>query len=246
MRCYDKDSIFGNGLIIDYQLNEGAGVYVYDLSQNKITGTGVSLAAGNWVTVVNGVVPLMTLDLDGGADYVNLGTSTIFDSIATTNAITIEAVILCDSALLTHMVFGGWVTGTGGDGGYPQLMVDVGKLEWRPTQDTGETSIVESVTSINGALYHVVATYAESDKVARILINGGETEDKSVTLVCTNDTLRTLGAESAYIGTRYNQLTVGVENYFDGHIVFLRVWSRRLSDFEQKFLFKNARGVLGL
>ena len=250
MRNWYSDPIYSNDLVCDFQLNEGAGLatvgLVRDRSVNKLYGTLTNTELADWtlLTLPSGL-QIMTLDLDGTDEYIDLGTSAVWDVFATSNEITVEAVIESD-AVGADMIFAGHVTGTGGDACFPQLMINgSGYIEWRPTQDTGETSLVAGTSALQGSPHHIIARYEETNKVADIFIDGGETEYVSETLVCTNDTLQALGANTAQIGARDN-LGGAMENYFDGHILWLRVWSRRLTDQKSKQLFARANTILGI
>jgi len=185
--------------------------------------------------------------LDGTDEHIVLGTGAQWDVFATTDAITIEACVVPD-ATGADMIFAGYVTGTGGEACFPQVLIESsGYAEFRPTQDTGETSAVTGSTNLTGGVHHIIATFAESDDIADLLVDGGETEYATVTLSCTNDTLQTLGAENAYIGCRNNQGGgPALENYFDGHFLWLRVWSRRLPMRERMLLYRRANSILGL
>ena len=262
MRNYASDPILGNGLIFDIQFNQvmtdllagGGTVYLFDQGPNRIQATCVSFVAGTWAIETPGVTPIQTIDLDGTADYVNLGTGAAFDTIATTNAMTFEIVALPD-AIGTDMLMAGYVHGTGGQACYPQMLINgSGFVEFRPTQDTGVTVsvVIGSVNITAGTVHHITATFDESDNIAEILIDGGDTDSALATIVCANDTLPTLGAENFYIGTRWNQAIAGggvgatFENCFDGHIYWARMWNRRLSRRERLLLYERARTVLGL
>ena len=254
MRNIVRDPILGNGLIFDLAIKEVGADFIaaavnpplFDRGPNRIQAISDSFVGGTYVIETPGLYPVLTIDLDGTADYINLGTGAWFDTIATTNAMTFEAVVLPD-AVGSEMIMAGWVTGAGGAGGYPQLMINAsGYPEFRPTQDTGETSVViGSVDLTAGTVHHIVATFAESDNIARIRVDGGETDDANATIVCTNDVLLALGADSFYIGARDNN-GGAIENFFDGHVYWARMWNRRLSQREQDLLFTRARYVLGL
>ena len=250
MRNYYTDPIFGHGLVCDFQLNEGAGAatvgLVRDRSVNKLTGTLQNTEEADWVILTTpGGLQVMSLDLDGTDEYIDLGTDAVWDEFATTNEITVEAAIESD-ATGTDMIFAGYVTGTGGEACFPQLLINgSGYVEWRPTQDTGETSLVAGSTALQGSVHHLIARYEEVNKVADIFVDGGATEYASETLSCTNDTLQTLGANTVQFGARDN-LGGAMENYFDGHLLWLRVWSRRLSDKECSWVFSRANTILGI
>jgi len=254
MRNYYRDPILGNGLIFDLMIKEIGTDFIavavnpplFDRGPNKIQAVSDSFVAGTYVIETPGVVPILTVDLDGIADCINCGTGAWFDTIATTNAMTFEIVALPD-VVGTDMLMAGYVTGTGGQAGYPQMLIEgTGYVEFRPTQDTGETSVVTGSVAIHGGTpHHIITTFAESDNIAEILVDGGNTDEASVTIACTNDTLQTLGAENFWIGCRKNQLTV-TENFLDGHVFWARMWNRRLSRRERLLLYERARIVLGL
>ena len=254
MRNYAKDPILGNGLIFDISFDQamvdllagGGTTYLFDKGPNRIAATCVSFVAGTWAIETPGIIPIHTIDLDGTADQLTLGTNAAFDTIATTNEMTFEIVALPD-AVGTDTLMAGNVTGVGGQACYPQLMINgSGFVEFRPTQDTGETSIVATDVDVTaGVPHHIVATFAESDQIALISVDGDEFDSASATLSCTNNTLQTLAANDFYIGAR-NNTGGAIENFLDGHVFWAKMWNRRLTRRERILLFTRARDILGL
>ena len=255
MRNVADDPVLGSGLVLDFQANHvmpdllagGGTTYMFDRGPNRIQCTCVSFVAGTWVIETPGIYPIQTIDLDGTADYVTFGTGAWFE-LATNAApgVSYEIVALPD-AVGTSMLMAGFVTGTGGEAGFPQLLIEgTGYVEFRPTQDTGETSAVTGSVNITaGTVHHIVATFDETSKIAKIYVDNGETDSATETLICTNDTLVDLGADLFYIGARDNN-GGAVENFFDGHVYWARMWNRELPRREVGLLYERARTVLGL
>ena len=133
------------------------------------------------------------------------------------------------------------VDGTAGVAAFPQLLVDaLGMLLFRPCQDdSGAGAEVSSTPTVEtGAWKHVVAAYAKSDAIASLMVNGGT--EITGTMTGTTD-ITAPGAEPVYLGVRDNfDAGPAKENYFDGHMVLFRAWSRRLTAHERGVLYARA------
>ncbi len=237
MRSMYNDPILGEKLLCEILMQEGVGGYVRDASPNKMVG---ALTTPDWVAVTVGYNKIMTLDFVlANTDYVNLGTDAVWDDIATSDEITIEVVFYSDATLgSVQTVVASNVTGVGGNPAFPQLLIDTnGYLLFRPCADdaTAGTQVSSTPTAETAAWKHVVASYAKSDAVASMQINGAT--EITGTMTGTTD-LYAPGAENIYLGVRNNEGSA-LENYFDGHIALFRAWSRRLSARERLILYKR-------
>lgn len=252
MRSMYADPIIGVDLLCEFLLNEGAGGFVRDASPNKMVGT---LTTPDWVAVTLGYNKVMSLDfILANTDYVDLGTDAVWDDVARiqglemTDAVTFEVLFYSDAALGTvQTLFASQVDGTAGVAAFPQLLIDTnGYLLFRPCVDDGGAGdqVSSSPTVEVASWHHVVASYAKSDAVAALQVDGGT--EITGTMTGTTD-VTAPGANSVYLGVRQN-LDAGpaFENYFDGHIVLFRAWSRRLLPRERKTLFNRAQTKYGL
>lgn len=247
MRSMYADPILGESLLCEFLMTQGVGGYIRDASPNKMSGT---LVTPDWVIVAfGGYNRAMTLDFVlGNSDYVNLGTDAVWDDVATTDAVTFEVLYYSDATLGTvQTLFASQVDGTAGVAAFPQLLIDTnGYLLFRPcVDDSGAGKEVSSTPASEVAAWkHVVASYAKSDAVAAIQVNGGT--EITGTMTGTTD-VTAPGANSVYLGVRQN-LDGGpiLENYFDGHIALFRAWSRRLTAPERKALYNRAKTRFGI
>ncbi len=245
MRSLYADPILGVDLLCEFLLNEGVGGYIRDASPNKMSGV---LTTPDWVAVLLGYNKAMSLDFVlANTDYVDLGSDAVWDDVATSDAVTFEILFYSDASLgSVQTVFASQVDGTAGVAAFPQLLIDTnGYLLFRPCKDdAGAGAEVSSTPTVETASWkHVVASYAKSDAVATLQVDGG-TEITSTMTGITDVTAP--GANSVYLGVRQN-LDAGpaFENYFDGHIVLFRAWSRRLLARERKTLFNRAQAKYG-
>jgi len=241
MRSLYNDPILGNKLLCEFLVNEGAGGYIRDASPNKMSGT---LVTPDWVAATLAYNKAMSLDFVlANTDYVNLGTDAVWDDVAGTNdAITLEVLFYSDATLGTvQTLVASQVDGTAGVAAFPQILIDSnGYILFRPcVDDTGAGKEVSSTPTVQTAAWkHVVASYAKSDAVASMQINGGT--EITGTMTGTTD-ITAPGANSVYLGVRQNfDAGPAFENYFDGHMVLFRAWSRRLTVHERGMLYARA------
>lgn len=240
MRSLYNDPILGHDLLCEFLMNEGAGGYVRDVSPNKMSGT---LVTPDWVIETLAYNKVMSLDfILANTDYVNLGTDAVWDDVATSDEVTFEVLFYSDATLGTiQTVFASQVDGTAGIAAFPQLLIDTnGYLLFRPCQDdAGAGKEVSSTPTVETAAWkHVVLAYAKSDAVASMMVNGG-TEVTGTMTGITDVTAP--GANSVYLGVRQNfDAGPAFENYFDGHMVLFRAWSRKLTAHERGVLYARA------
>jgi len=220
-------------------VNEGAGGYIRDSSPNKMTGT---LVTPDWVAATLAYNKVMSLDfVKANTDYVNLGTDAVWDDVATTDEITLEVLFYSDATLVAiQTVVASLVDGTAAEPAFPQILIDSnGYILFRPCQDdTGAGKEVSTTPTVETAAWkHVIAAYAKSDAVASLMVNGG-TEITGTMTGITDITAP--GAEPVYLGFRDNFDVPAEANYFDGHMVLFRAWSRRLTAHERGMLYARA------
>jgi len=241
MRSLYNDPILGNKLLCEFLVNEGAGAYIRDASPNNMSG---QLITPDWVIETMAYNKVMSLDfILANTDYVNLGTDAVWDDVAGTNdEITLEVLFYSDATLGTiQTLVASQVDGTAGVAAFPQLLVDaLGMLLFRPCQDdSGAGAEVSSTPTVQTAAWkHVVAAYSKSDAVASMQINGAAEITSTMTGITD---ITAPGANSVYMGVRQNfDAGSTFENYFDGHMVLFRAWSRRLTVHERGMLYARA------
>ncbi|MDB2683055.1 LamG domain-containing protein [Alphaproteobacteria bacterium] len=207
-----------NGQLTNHwKLNDGAGSSIAD-SAGALTGTGVNIGAGDWVTGLNGG----TIDFDGSTERIDFGNHTAGDTLYTASA-WFRTTNSNANAGVFHRGSSSWTV-------YNPLMRTSNTGENRP----GNVNFLYHGQTFDDGAWHHIA-FSRNGSSIKLYFDGVERASKDPIT----------GPEASGGGTA-NKVTIGAvktatyNNYFDGDIDDVRLYDRELSADEIAALFNNS------